>query len=114
MLDRQFGVVLRRPIQRATYTDSDRQKYHNQTFTVNEVIDGDTLDVDIPDGKFGDTRVRLLGRRYAETKHPTIGLMYYGPEATAFATEKHSAKPLRSNSTPSAISATATADCLLM
>ena len=88
VVDRQFGDVLRRPIERATYAEPDRQKYHNRSFTVNEVIDGDTLDIDIPDGKFPDTRVRLLGVDTPETKHPTVGLMYYGPEATVFATEK--------------------------
>jgi len=84
MLDRQFGNVLRQPIQRMTYAEGDWRKYHNQTFTVLEVIDGDTLDVDIPDGKFPDTRVRLLGVDTPETKHPKVGLMYYGPEASEF------------------------------
>lgn len=88
VLDRQYGDLLRRPIEKATYAEGDWQKYHNQTFTVNEVIDGDTLDIDIPDGEYPDTRVRLLGVDTPETKHPTVGLMYYGPEATAFAAEK--------------------------
>jgi endonuclease YncB( thermonuclease family) len=88
VLDREYGHLFRQPIQQATYADGDWQKYHNRTFRVNEVIDGDTLDVDIPDGKFPDTRVRLMGVDTPETKHPTVGKMYYGPEATAFATEK--------------------------
>ena len=88
VLDRQFGETLRQSINRTTYAEGDWQKYHNHSFTVNEVIDGDTLDVDIPDGKFPDTRVRLLGVDTPETKHPRVGLMYYGPEASAFAAEK--------------------------
>lgn len=87
-LDRQYGHILREPITRTAYADGDWQKYHNRTVRVLEVIDGDTLDVDIPDGDFPDTRVRLMGVDTPETKHPTVGKMYYGPEASAFATEK--------------------------
>jgi endonuclease YncB( thermonuclease family) len=87
MLDRQYGRVLSEPVTRTAYADGDWQKYHNRTFRVNEVIDGDTLDVDIPDGKFPDTRVRLMGVDTPETKHPTVGKMYYGPEASAFAAQ---------------------------
>ena len=53
-----------------------------------EVIDGDTLDIDIPDGEHPDTRIRLIGVDTPETKHPTVGLMYYGPEATEFTTSR--------------------------
>ena len=88
VLDRQFGDVLRNTIEHTTYAEGDWQKYHNRSFTVNEVIDGDTLDIDIPDGKFPDTRIRLLGVDTPETKHPRVGLMYYGPEASRYATEK--------------------------
>lgn len=88
VLDRQYGELLRRPIEQATYTEGDWRTYQNQTVTVLEVIDGDTIDVNIPDGKFPDTRVRLLGVDTPETRHPTIGQMYYGPEATAYTNEK--------------------------
>ena len=109
VLDRRFGDVLRQSIHRVTYAEGDWQTYHDQTFTVAKVIDGDTLDVNCPDGKFPTTRVRLLGVDTPETHHPTVGLMYYGPEATEFAPpKKHSVKPLRSNWTQSATSATAT------
>ena len=94
VLDHQFGDTLRKAIEQTTYAAGDWQKYHNQTFTVLEVIDGDTLDIDIPDGKFPDTRVRLLGLDTPETKHPTVGRMYYGPEATAFATQLALGKPV--------------------
>ncbi|MHC4288355.1 MAG: thermonuclease family protein [Planctomycetota bacterium] len=86
VLDHQFGDDLRHSIEQQTLPDGDWQKYHGKVFTVLEVIDGDTLDIDIPDGEHPDTRVRLIGVDTPETKHPTVGLMYYGPEATAFTT----------------------------
>jgi endonuclease YncB( thermonuclease family) len=85
VLDRQYGDLLRKPIEQTTYAEGDWQKYHNRTFRVNEVIDGDTLDIDIPDGQFPDTRVRLLGVDTPETKHPSLPVMHYGPEASEFA-----------------------------
>lgn len=85
ILDRQFGDSLRHSIERTTYASADRKTYHGKTFTVLEVIDGDTIDIDFPDGTYPDTRVRLLGVDTPETKHPTTGVMYYGPEASEFA-----------------------------
>ncbi|MHC4552745.1 MAG: thermonuclease family protein [Planctomycetota bacterium] len=79
--------MLRKPIEQATYTEDDRKTYHGKTFTVLEVIDGDTIDIDWPDGDFPNTRVRLLGVDTPETKHPKTGVMHFGPEASAF-TEK--------------------------
>ncbi|MHC4836111.1 MAG: thermonuclease family protein [Planctomycetota bacterium] len=87
VLDHQFGDTLRHAIEQQTYPDGDWQKYHRRTFTVLEVIDGDTIDIDISDGEYEDTRVRLIGVDTPETKHPQTGLMYYGPEATAFTTK---------------------------
>jgi micrococcal nuclease len=86
VLDHRFGDPLRHYIEQRTYPDGDWQKYHGRVFTVMEVIDGDTIDIDIPDGEHPDTRIRLIGVDTPETKHPTVGLMYYGPEATAFTT----------------------------
>ena len=84
ILDHRFGSQLRQFIERTTYSDADFRKYHRKTFTVTEVIDGDTIDINIPDGTYDDTRIRLIGVDTPETKHPTVGLMHYGPEATAF------------------------------
>lgn len=95
VLDRQYGGHLRQAIEQGTYTDADFQKYHRKTFTVLEVIDGDTIDIDIPDGKHEDTRIRLIGVDTPETKHPTVGLMYYGPEATAYTTQQALGKEVR-------------------
>lgn len=86
VLDHQFGDQLRQCIQRSSYPDGDWRKYHGKTFKVLEVIDGDTIDINIPDGEHEDTRIRLIGVDTPETKHPTVGLMYYGPQATEFTT----------------------------
>jgi endonuclease YncB( thermonuclease family) len=86
VVDHQFGDALRHAIEQRTLAEGDWQKYHGKVFTVLEVIDGDTLDIDIPDGEHPDTRIRLMGVDTPETRHPTVALMYYGPEAAAFTT----------------------------
>jgi micrococcal nuclease len=47
-----------------------------------EAIDGDTIRVELPDGR-PDT-VRLLGIDTPETHHPTKGVECFGPEAAAY------------------------------
>ncbi len=84
-LDRQHGAGLRKEISQRAKWGVDGWKYHGKTFTVVKIIDGDTLDLAIGDGKFDNTRVRLLGMDSPETKSPKVGAMYYGAEATAFA-----------------------------
>ncbi|MGB2862474.1 MAG: thermonuclease family protein [Sedimentisphaerales bacterium] len=64
---------------------SDLEKYHGKTFTVVNVIDGDTFDIDIPDGRYERTRIRLLGIDAPETGNEQSGVMYFGPEAAEFA-----------------------------
>ena len=64
----------------------DFEKYHQKIFTVVNVVDGDTIDIDVPDGKYNHTRIRLWGIDTPETKHPEFGVMYFGPEAADFAT----------------------------
>ena len=59
----------------------DGSKYHNKTFVVVNVVDGDTFDIDIPDGESDITRIRPLGIDTPETKHPDIPEMYYGRQA---------------------------------
>jgi micrococcal nuclease len=65
----------------------DFEKYHAKTFTVVKVVDGDTIDIDIPDGNNNHTRIRLWGIDTPETKNPKLGVMYFGPQAADFATE---------------------------
>jgi micrococcal nuclease len=62
----------------------DFQKYHAKTFKVINVVDGDTIDVDIPDGQDQHTRIRLWGVDTPETKSEEFGVMYFGPEAAEF------------------------------
>jgi micrococcal nuclease len=73
---------------------NDFQKYHNKTFTVVNVVDGDTIDIDIPDGNNSSTRIRLWGIDTPETKNPNVGVMYFGPEAAEFATKLVLGKPV--------------------
>ena len=62
----------------------DFEKYHKKTFTVAGVVDGDTVDIDIPDGDDDHTRIRLWGIDTPETKSPKVGIMYFGTQAAEF------------------------------
>lgn len=64
----------------------DFQKYHGKTFAVANVVDGDTIDIDFPDGKYDNTRIRLWGIDTPESKHPQKGVCYFGPQAAEFTT----------------------------
>jgi micrococcal nuclease len=83
-LDRLGGVSLRQTVRRSLYDSPDWKKYHETAFPVAAVIDGDTIDLAIPDASHPTTRIRLLGVDTPETKNPKTGVMYYGPEASAF------------------------------
>jgi micrococcal nuclease len=74
-------------IQSAQQETGDIAKYHGKIFTVTKVIDGDTIDIDIPDGNYNHTRIRLWGVDTPETKDPRTGPMYFGKEASDFATK---------------------------
>ncbi len=77
----------RQPKSQEQAKTSDFEKYHAKTFTVKNIVDGDTIDIDIPDGQYEHTRVRLWGVDTPETKHPKIGQMHFGPEAAEFTRE---------------------------
>jgi len=62
----------------------DFEKYHGKIFKVANVVDGDTIDIDMPDGEFEHTRIRLRGIDTPESKNPKVGVMYFGPEAAEF------------------------------
>ncbi len=72
----------------------DFEKYHTKTFTVVNVVDGDTIDMDIPDDKYDRTRIRLWGVDTPETKNPKTGVMYFGPQAAEFTTKLTLGKPV--------------------
>ena len=69
-------------------------EYHTKNFTVVNVVDGDTIDIDIPDVNDSYTRIRLWGIDTPETKNPDLGVMYFGPEAAEFARELVLGKPV--------------------
>lgn len=82
------AVSRRRPFLR---TDSgerirahDRANYHGKSFVVTNALDGDTIDVEAPDGKATHTRIRLLGIDTPETRTESSESMYYAAEAAAF------------------------------
>ena len=62
----------------------DISKYHGKSFLVAKVVDGDTIDIDIPDEPYEHTRVRLWGIDTPETKSEEFGVMYFGPQAAEF------------------------------
>ncbi len=72
----------------------DFQKYHTKTFTVVNVVDGDTVDVDVPDGEYEHTRIRLWGVDAPETKSDEFGVMYFGPQAAEFTIKLTFGKPI--------------------
>ncbi len=67
----------------------DTARYHDKTFAVVHVVDGDTLDIAAPDPGNGKskTRIRLWGVDCPEIAHGGSGNMHFGPQATAFAKE---------------------------
>ena len=83
-VDRYFGGGFREGVLLRVPRAVGAEKYHLKTFKVVKIVDGDTLDIDIADGKYDTTRVRLLGVDTPETKKAGVEIMYYGPEATAF------------------------------
>jgi endonuclease YncB( thermonuclease family) len=73
---------------------SDVEKYDARSFTVIKVVDGDTLDIDVPDGQYKTTRIRLLGIDTAETRTKEGASDYFGAEAAEFATKLALGKPV--------------------
>lgn len=65
----------------------DFEKYHAKTFTVVNIVDGDTIDIDTPDGKYNRTRIRLWGIDTPETKSEKFNVRQLGLQAAEFTTE---------------------------
>jgi len=86
---------------------NDWDKYNGKNFIVVKVVDGDTIDINVPDRNFADTspvrdktsmmsdgrlgrpvsngtRIRLLGIDTPETEKSPTGPMYYGRQASEF------------------------------
>ena len=62
----------------------DYSRYHNEVFEVVRVLDGDTFDIDVADGRHPTTRIRLWGVDTPEVAGSPGGAMHYGAEASAF------------------------------
>jgi micrococcal nuclease len=81
-------LLERMPFRRRWQPQSnDARKYHAKTYTVVNVVDGDTLDIGVRDGKYDHTRIRLLGIDSPETKGREGAPDYFGGEAARFAAE---------------------------
>ncbi len=84
-LDRSFHPQLKTYFQHTKIQDgNDWDKYNEKIFTVVKVVDGDTIDINIPDANYQTTRIRLLGIDTPETEKSPQGPMYYGKEASEF------------------------------
>ena len=66
---------------------NDQARYHDRSFRVVNVVDGDTFDLDVPDARKRVTRVRLWGVDTPEVGHGREASMHFGSEAAAFARE---------------------------
>lgn len=79
-------VIHRKPaaVNPQTETVNDWDKYNEKSFIAVKVIDGDTVDINVPDGNYETTRIRLLGIDTPETKNSYTDVMYFGPEASKF------------------------------
>ena len=63
---------------------NDYQRYHDRLARVTKIVDGDTIDVAIPDGNRSTTRIRLWGVDTPEVAGPYTEQMYFGPQASTF------------------------------
>lgn len=84
LVDRLYLRPVRQAVRTAAWASDDYKRYHDKTFAVARVIDGDTLDIAAPDGDRDTTRIRLIGVDTPET-YPPENVMHYGPEASAYA-----------------------------
>ena len=62
----------------------DYSRYHDRVFAVVAVVDGDTIDVAVPDRGSPTTRIRFWGVDTPEVGGISEPSMYYGPEASAY------------------------------
>jgi micrococcal nuclease len=82
---------------RHTEPQDDWARYDGKVFAVPYVVDGDTIDLDVPDPvqKRPRTRVRLWGVDTPEKARAGQPGMYYADQATAFTTDQVLGKSVR-------------------
>ncbi len=88
LIDRLYFTPAVIPVTKQTSPSADYAAFHNKTFTVIYIADGDTFDIDQPDPARKNTRIRLLGVDTPETKKPGSPIMHYGPQAAQFTKQK--------------------------
>jgi micrococcal nuclease len=84
-------------LRRHTEPRDDWLRYDGKVFAVPYVVDGDTIDLDVPDvvQNRPHTRVRLWGVDTPEKARDGQPGMYYADQATAFTTQQVLGKPVR-------------------
>jgi len=91
-----IGVVCARSLPPASapakVSEGDWGRYHDRSFQVVRIIDGDTLDIAVPDRDKPTTRIRLWGVDSPEIAHGKEPSMHFGPEATRFAEQSLSGR----------------------
>ena len=78
------------------------ERYHDRTFRVTRIFDGDTIEINAPDGDYPHTRVRFWGVDTPETHHPTKPVMHFGPEAGEYVKSLLRGKSVRIELEPNA------------
>ncbi len=77
----------------------DYNRYNNRIFTCIRVVDGDTVDINVPDPNSrrprAHTRIRLWGIDTPELPHGGRKEMYFAQQATEFARKLLAGKPIR-------------------
>ncbi|MGM7637373.1 thermonuclease family protein [Bacillus sp. Hm123] len=68
-----------------SHTGESSAEHEKVKGTVSYVVDGDTMDVLLPDNT--TERVRMILVDTPETKHPRLGVQPFGPEASAYTKE---------------------------
>jgi micrococcal nuclease len=74
---------------------ADRDTFDGKTFMVIHVVDGDTLDVEVPGEHAYVQRIRLWAVDTPETVKPDTPVGHYGPEASTFSKKQAMGKQVR-------------------
>jgi len=89
------ALVCVRSVDRRPIATDDQSRYHDRMFRVTRVVDGDTLDIEEPDGDKSVTRIRLWGVDTPEIGRGRVQGMHFGSEAAAFAEQTLSGRSVQ-------------------
>ncbi|MCG3136446.1 MAG: hypothetical protein HJJLKODD_00279 [Phycisphaerae bacterium] len=73
----------------------DRTRYDQKIFTCVNVVDGDTLDINVPDGRYQHTRIRLWGVDTPEVAKSGRPEMHFGQQAWDYSKQRLLNQPVR-------------------